>query len=135
MIVVDASVANPALLNTGTVGDSRRAAMAVDRDWAAPAGVLYAELLEAIAATTVARKVTGAVTARADWAAEQLAAWTIREVPAGPLLARAWELRHNVSMYDALYVAAAEHLGCPLLTADARLTRASGPRCEFRLVP
>ena len=42
---------------------------------------------------------------------------------------RAWELRTNLSAYDALYVALAEQLDAPLLSADARLARAPGPRC------
>ena len=41
-----------------------------------------------------------------------------------PYLQRAWELRHNLSAYDALYVALAETLDAPLLTCDARLARA-----------
>jgi predicted nucleic acid-binding protein len=43
---------------------------------------------------------------------------------------RAWELRHNVTMYDAAYVALAEQLEAPLITVDARLARAPGVRCE-----
>jgi len=46
---------------------------------------------------------------------------------------RVWELRNNVSPYDAWYVALAESLEVPLLTLDRRLAAASGPRCEFRL--
>jgi predicted nucleic acid-binding protein len=51
-----------------------------------------------------------------------------------PLLRRIWELRENVSPQDAAYVAIAEQLNAPLLTTDARLTRATGPRCEFQLI-
>jgi len=55
-----------------------------------------------------------------------------------PLLARCWELRQNVSVYDAAYVAAyvalAELLDVVLLTADARLATASGPRCQFEVL-
>lgn len=43
-----------------------------------------------------------------------------------PLLRRAWELRDNVTAYDAMYIALAEGLGAPLLTTDTRLARASG---------
>jgi predicted nucleic acid-binding protein len=46
---------------------------------------------------------------------------------------RVWELRANVSPFDAWYVALAEALEAPLLTLDWRLAGASGPRCEFRL--
>lgn len=48
-----------------------------------------------------------------------------------PLASRVWQLRENVSAYDAWYVALAESLDAPLATLDRRLTRASGPRCEF----
>lgn len=51
-----------------------------------------------------------------------------------PLLPRIWELREDVTTADAAYVALAEHLGAPLVTTDARLARASGPRCEFQLI-
>jgi predicted nucleic acid-binding protein len=50
------------------------------------------------------------------------------------LLPRVWELRHHVTVADAMYVALAERLDCPLLTADARLVAASGPRCAFLTV-
>ena len=45
--------------------------------------------------------------------------------------ARAWALREALSAYDASYVALAEALECPLATGDARMARASGPRCRF----
>ena len=54
--------------------------------------------------------------------------------PALPLLPRAFELRANVTAYDAMYVALAEALDCPLVTADARLAAASGPRCKIQLL-
>ena len=57
-----------------------------------------------------------------------------RRLSHGPLLARAWELRENVSFYDALYVALAEARQLPLLTADTRLEGAAGTRCAFELV-
>ena len=49
-----------------------------------------------------------------------------------PLLRRIFELRENVSPYDACYVALAELLRCDLVTADKRLTRAPGLRCNVR---
>ena len=47
---------------------------------------------------------------------------------------RAYELRSNVTPYDAAYVALAEALRCELVTADARLAAAPGLRCDTRLV-
>ena len=46
---------------------------------------------------------------------------------------RAWQLRTNLSAYDALYVALAEQLNLPLLSADGRLARAPGLRCQVRV--
>lgn len=47
------------------------------------------------------------------------------------LLDRIWELRHNLTSYDAAYVSLAERLGVPLVTADARLINASGVTCRI----
>lgn len=55
--------------------------------------------------------------------------------PVFSLLDRVWELRDNMSAYDASYVALAELLDCNLLTADVRLSRAPGIRCSITLVP
>lgn len=52
----------------------------------------------------------------------------------GTLGERAWQLRHQLSFYDALYVALAALLQVPLLTADARLSRAPGLPCQIELV-
>jgi predicted nucleic acid-binding protein len=52
-----------------------------------------------------------------------------------PYAPRIWELRANITPYDAWYVALAEALNAPLATADARLVRASGPRCRFVTPP
>ena len=46
--------------------------------------------------------------------------------PVTHLVERIWSLRHNITAYDAAYVALAEHLGFPLLTRDARLSRSAG---------
>jgi len=53
--------------------------------------------------------------------------------PFAPFGSRIWALRDNVTAYDAWYVALAETLGAPLATLDKRLSRAAGPRCEFRV--
>ncbi|MFT4167002.1 MAG: type II toxin-antitoxin system VapC family toxin [Microlunatus sp.] len=58
----------------------------------------------------------------------------IRRRSASPLLDRMWELRHNLSGYDATYVALAEAIDEPLLTTDRRLAAAPGIRCQVRVV-
>lgn len=62
--------------------------------------------------------------ARARAALADLAAFPATRWPAEPLLPRLWELRDNLSAYDATYVALAESLDATLVTADARLARA-----------
>jgi predicted nucleic acid-binding protein len=57
----------------------------------------------------------------------------LRRHPSRSLWPRAWELRANLSAYDALSVALAEQLDAPLLTADSRLARAPGLRCVVEL--
>ena len=54
-------------------------------------------------------------------------------LPFGPYAERIWELRSNLTPYDAWYVGCAEALAVPLATLDARLSRAPGPRCRFLL--
>ena len=53
--------------------------------------------------------------------------------PFTPFARRVWELRFNLTAYDAWYVALAEAMSCPLATLDLRMARASGTRCEFLL--
>jgi len=58
----------------------------------------------------------------------------IERVPTLRLMRRAYELRSNVTPYDASYVALAELLDCELWTADERLANAPGPQCIIRLI-
>jgi predicted nucleic acid-binding protein len=55
--------------------------------------------------------------------------------PFAPFADRIWELRNNLTAYDAWYVALAEALDCPLVTLDRRLSRATGPTCEIVTPP
>lgn len=55
--------------------------------------------------------------------------------PHNLLLMRIWELRHNLTPYDAAYVAIAESLAATLITADRRLSSAPGLSCEVELLP
>lgn len=66
-----------------------------------------------------------------------LAVWAqlgIQRVGSIGMLHRMWELRDNLTAYDATYVALAEALDCPLLTADQRLASAPGPACSIAVV-
>ena len=51
------------------------------------------------------------------------------------MLDRVWELRHNLPTHDAAYVALAEAMQCPLVTGDARISRAPGLRCSVTVLP
>lgn len=125
MIVVDASAAVLGLLGDG---DARRR-LATER-LAAP-HLVDAELLH-----TVGRQLRrGAI--EAAHASQAVRTWQrlgVQRFPVVGMLDRVWELRHNVTAYDATYVALAEELECPLLTADRRLVGATGPRCVFTVV-
>ena len=59
----------------------------------------------------------------------------IELVPYGPAAQRVWELRENLTTYDAWYVATAELFDLPLATLDQRVVRASGPTCSFLTPP
>ena len=67
-------------------------------------------------------------------AIDDLAGLPFRRYPSLPLLRRAFELRAALTVYDAIYVALAEELDCNLITLDARLARAPGPRCKIRVL-
>jgi len=54
------------------------------------------------------------------------------QYPFEPFSRRVWELRANLTVYDAWYVALAEWLGTDLLTADERLAASAGPLCPIR---
>lgn len=71
---------------------------------------------------------------RAFGALEDVAEFPAVRYAAEPFLDRIWQLRHNLSAYDAHYVALAEALEAPLLTADARIARASGHAAPVRLL-
>jgi predicted nucleic acid-binding protein len=63
-----------------------------------------------------------------------LGAMSVRYVDVRPLLPRVWELRDTVSAQDGPYVALAEREDCVLVTTDGRLSRASGLRCEVKVI-
>lgn len=126
-IVVDASALVDALTFPGDAGDLVRDAIYGHR-MAAPEQLMV-ETFHAIRGRVLGGKVT---VADGEEAVRELARTAVETVPTALLLARIWKLRDNLSGYDAAYVAAAEHLGVPLVTADNRLAAAPGLRCEVR---
>ena len=126
MIVIDASAALAALLNDG---QSRRL-VAAER--------LHApHLVDSEVASALRRLVrTAELSATQGWRA--LDTWRhlgMTRYATTSLLERIWDLRTAISAYDASYVALAEALDCPLVTADARLSRANRLRCAVTLIP
>lgn len=129
MIAVDASVLAVALADDGQDGDHARARLRGER--------LTAPELVDLEVTSVWRRQIreGAIdTRRAVLALADLAALPLQRAPHRPLLARCWELRDNLTIYDAAYVALAEALEVTLLTGDRRLARTTGPRCQIEAV-
>jgi len=69
---------------------------------------------------------------RAATAREQVCTTRTIQYPFEPFSDRVWELRANLTVHDAWYVALAEWLETDLVTADKRLARSPGPRCVVR---
>jgi predicted nucleic acid-binding protein len=125
VIVVDASALALALLDDGPLGDKARTVLTNDTDWAAPAHLLT-EVRSVIRGHVLGSKLT---LDRAGDAITTLTALTISLSDCQPLLPRIWQLRHNLTSYDAAYAALAESLDASLATADTGLTNASGITC------
>jgi predicted nucleic acid-binding protein len=125
-LVVDASVIVAALVDNGN-----------DGHWAVD--ILDGHALAAphhmpIEAANILRRASLAGDITPDTAAlahGDLLALRVDLFPYAPLAERCWQLRENVTIYDAVYVALAEQLDVPLATLDQRLAAATGPRCTF----
>ncbi len=125
MIVIDASAAVLGLLNDGDA----RATLSTS-------SMVCPHLADSEVAQALRAQVLRGEVSAAD-ASQAIDAWSrlgIERVGVRGLLPRIWELRDNVSSYDATYVAVAEAFDAPLVTADGRLARAPGPRCTVTVV-
>ncbi len=129
VIVVDASVLAVALGDDGTDGEHARQRLAGE--------TLVAPELVNLEVVSVWRRHVAAKLMPARRAASALADLTdlpLRRSSHQPFLHRIWELRHVVTPYDAAYIALAEALDAVLVTADVRLSRASGLRCAIEAI-
>ncbi len=129
MIVVDASVLANALGDDGDDGAIARTRL-TESELAAP------DLID-VETVAVLRKrwIAGDLTAqRFSDAIDDLEDLDLARYPTLPLMRRAFELRDNLTAYDAVYVALSEQLGCTLLTADRRLATAPTISCPVEIV-
>jgi predicted nucleic acid-binding protein len=129
LIVVDASVVVTALADDGADGDTARLRLRGEQ-LAAP------HLIDLEVASAWRRLVGNGYLdeRRAQLALADLVALRISRVPHERVLRRCWELRANLTVYDAAYVALAEALATSLLTLDERLARAPGIHCPVEIL-
>lgn len=130
MIVIDASVLANAVGDDEQAGRHTRDLLLAHRELAAP------DLVD-VETTAVLRSrwLAGTITdERFEQAVEDLGDIPMARFPTLGLMHRAFELRANVTAYDACYVALAEALDWPLCTGDRRLAHAAGPRCPIQLI-
>lgn len=127
-LVVDASLLVAALTDTGKQG--RWAEGALSAGLLAAPHLVLVEVANVLRRLELSRQWTSDQTTAAY---EDLLQLDIELFPFLPVAGRVWELRQNLTAYDAWYVALAESLDVPLATLDRRLTRASGPTCKFRV--
>lgn len=129
MIVPDASIIVTALIVDDRRGSAARRRL-VEDDMAAP------HLLDLEVLSVLRRQVgSGRLRAdRAERAIRDLNLLPIDRIDHRSLLERCWELRENVTAYDAAYVAVAEGLDARLVTGDERLAAAPGLRCPVEVI-
>ncbi len=129
MSVIDASVFVDALVGVGIHGELARQEVRSQPTLQVPA-IFAAESTSAIRGL-VLRGDLSAI--RAAAALDQVRRVRTLQYPLEPFAQRVWELRDNLTVYEAWYVALAEWLGTDLVTGDERLTNATGPHCDVRL--
>ena len=125
-IVIDASVLVAALVDSGPDGIWAESVISQ--------GSLVSPELALAEASNILRRLEQARTisrSEATSAHNDLLRLDLELFPFAPFAHRVWALRGNLTSYDAWYVALAEALACPFATLDGRMTRASGPACQF----
>lgn len=130
MIVVDASVLANALGDDGADGATARVRLTSGGELAAPD-------LADVETVAVLRKrwIAGDLTdQRLSDAIDDLEDLGLTRYPTLPLMRRAFQLRANLTAYDAAYVALAERLDCTLLTADQRIAAAPTITCRVEVL-
>jgi predicted nucleic acid-binding protein len=128
VIVLDASALTEMLSGEGEIGEWVLAEME-SSDGCLVAEHTRIEVVHAIRGKLLGRKMTET---RAKDSIDLLGILELETVPTQHVIGRVWELRSNITAYDAAYVAIAEQNRCPLVTTDLKLVGATGPTCEFR---
>jgi predicted nucleic acid-binding protein len=129
VLVIDASVLAVALADDDADGDRARARLRGET-LSAP-DLIDLEVASVLRGRLIGRHLE---VRRAHLALADLLALPLQRVPAMRLISRCWELRDNLTVYDAAYVALAEAFDVPLLTADIRLANSTGPRCQIEVL-
>jgi predicted nucleic acid-binding protein len=130
VIVIDASALIEVLLNTAAA--SRVAERLFGRN-----DTLHAPHVVDLEVGQVLRRYTlsGAMDAeRSAQALEDLADLPLNRYPHNIFLQRIWTLRHNLTAYDAAYIALAEALDAPVVTRDGALARAPGHSARVEVI-
>ncbi|MDQ6783600.1 MAG: type II toxin-antitoxin system VapC family toxin [Actinomycetota bacterium] len=130
MIVVDASVIVASLISGGGAGARARERLRLDPDLHVP-HLLDVEVVAALRRRVRLGQTDIPLAAQAVSDLNDLAALRWDHAP---LLGRVWQLRENVTPYDAVYVALAEALSTPLVTSDVRLSRSPGIGCQVEVL-
>jgi predicted nucleic acid-binding protein len=129
VIVVDASVLANAIGDDGSDGATARSALS-GNDLSVP-DLVDVEVVSVLRRRWLDKTMSAK---RFASAVADLGTLPADRYPVLAFMPRAYELRSNVSAYNATYVALAEQLGCALITADLRLARAHGPRCSITVL-
>jgi len=130
MIVIDASVLANALGDDSEAGRTARTELRTAGEFTAP-DLIDVETVAVLRKRWLARTISDD---RFVAAIDDLLEMDFERVPTARMIRRAYELRANVTSYDATYVALAEALDCELLTGDTRLASATGPQCVIRVL-
>jgi predicted nucleic acid-binding protein len=130
MIVADASAVVEMLLNTDAGGDIADRLLDREQTIAAP-HLLDLEVLQVLRRFALAGDLDAE---RAEQAVTDFSDLVILRYPHEPLIRRIWDLRSNLTAYDAAYVALAEALDVPLLTRDTGIARSPGHSARVELV-
>jgi predicted nucleic acid-binding protein len=130
LIVLDASAAVAIFLNIGPEAERiRQRIMQPDETLHVP-HLFDVEVLHALRRYSLSGDLSDS---RGRLALSRLSSTRLTRYPHASFVRRIWELRHDLTAYDAAYVALAEVLDAPLLTMDARLAQAPGIRAEVEL--